>query len=485
MTATPKKQVLIVGLVAPSGTNIKLFKNKLSTLLADNYDVTAHQIKLTNLIENEYADQVKSAAFNDLPQCDQVDKKITLGNKIREVTQDNSIFAKFALHEILECYKKISISGSDRHVIIIDQFKRPEEVRYLENIFGHSFWLVALESTPRERSEYLTSGDSTLVDKARALTKRDENEGQDWGQKMRETYLMAHSIFSAHIQDEPVLRFFDLIFKSHLITPNPDEYFMNMAFSSSLKTGDLSRQVGAVLVTKKLDQFSCGANEVNKFGGGSYWPDGQPHRDLEKEEDANKIRLDDLRKDIAEKIEAKLPDTLGKIMPILEKTKIADITEYQRATHAEMDAILSAARLGISTRGATLYCTTFPCHNCAKHIVSCGIDRVIFLEPYPKSFSIDLHSDAISITGEAEKVSMSEFTGITHVRFRDLFSMVYSTGEKIKRKDDYGKVLPFDRKTTDLKFPFWEESIDVGRKIVLKTFTPEAKLLESTKEKTG
>ena len=44
--------------------------------------------------------------------------------------------------------------------------------------------------------------------------------------------------------------------------------------------------------------------------------------------------------------------------------------------HAEMEALLSCARSGVSTRGATLYSTTFPCHNCAKHIIAAGVARV-------------------------------------------------------------------------------------------------------------
>ncbi|MEJ7655371.1 MAG: deaminase [Chloroflexia bacterium] len=45
--------------------------------------------------------------------------------------------------------------------------------------------------------------------------------------------------------------------------------------------------------------------------------------------------------------------------------------------HAEMSALLDAGRRGVPVQGATLYTTTFPCHNCARHIVGAGIDRVV------------------------------------------------------------------------------------------------------------
>ncbi|MFD2579396.1 deaminase [Novosphingobium colocasiae] len=53
---------------------------------------------------------------------------------------------------------------------------------------------------------------------------------------------------------------------------------------------------------------------------------------------------------------------------------------FSRSVHAEMEAIVSVARIGKgSTVESTLYTTTFPCHNCARHIVAAGITRVVFL----------------------------------------------------------------------------------------------------------
>jgi deoxycytidylate deaminase len=63
-----------------------------------------------------------------------------------------------------------------------------------------------------------------------------------------------------------------------------------------------------------------------------------------------------------------------------------------------MEALMSCARRGITSIGATVYCTTFPCHNCAKHIVAAGIARVVFVEPYSKSKALDFHDDSIVYT---------------------------------------------------------------------------------------
>jgi cytidine deaminase len=119
----------------------------------------------------------------------------------------------------------------------------------------------------------------------------------------------------------------------------------------------------------------------------------------------------------------------------LRDSKVMDLLEFGRVIHAEMSAISDAARLGIPINGGVLYSTTFPCHICAKHIVAAGIDRVVFLEPYPKSYAKELHWDSIEVEGDAvsDKVRFEPFVGISPFRYRDFF-------EKGRRKDDNGKV---------------------------------------------
>ena len=60
------------------------------------------------------------------------------------------------------------------------------------------------------------------------------------------------------------------------------------------------------------------------------------------------------------------------------------------ATHAEQNAIIQVARLGISTEGATLYCTHQPCTMCAKMIVNAGIVRVVYEQGYPDPFAVEI-----------------------------------------------------------------------------------------------
>ena len=55
---------------------------------------------------------------------------------------------------------------------------------------------------------------------------------------------------------------------------------------------------------------------------------------------------------------------------------------------------LTAAKLGISLEGATLYCTHQPCSICAKIIVNSGIKRIVYREGYPDEFAMKILSEA-------------------------------------------------------------------------------------------
>ncbi len=64
------------------------------------------------------------------------------------------------------------------------------------------------------------------------------------------------------------------------------------------------------------------------------------------------------------------------------------------AVHAEQNAIIQAAKLGISVQGATLYCTHQPCVICCKMIINSGIARVVYREGYPDDFSLQLFAES-------------------------------------------------------------------------------------------
>ena len=64
--------------------------------------------------------------------------------------------------------------------------------------------------------------------------------------------------------------------------------------------------------------------------------------------------------------------------------------ELCRALHAEQNAIIQAANLGISTKGATMYVTLQPCVICAKMAINAGIVKIVYKGDYPDELSMGI-----------------------------------------------------------------------------------------------
>lgn len=70
----------------------------------------------------------------------------------------------------------------------------------------------------------------------------------------------------------------------------------------------------------------------------------------------------------------------------------------ERSVHAESNALVFAARHGVSTLGATMFCTASPCLACAGLMINAGIREVVYAEPYRDSAGIErLESAGIDV----------------------------------------------------------------------------------------
>lgn len=60
------------------------------------------------------------------------------------------------------------------------------------------------------------------------------------------------------------------------------------------------------------------------------------------------------------------------------------------AIHAEQNAVIQAAKMGVSVEGATIYVTHQPCSVCTRILINAGVSRIVYLHEYPDKFSLDL-----------------------------------------------------------------------------------------------
>ena len=132
--------------------------------------------------------------------------------------------------------------------------------------------------------------------------------------------------------------------------PSWDEYFMDITRRVATRSTCLRRAVGAILVHDKRIIASG-------YNGG---PSGLAHC----------VDIGCLR----------------------EKLGIPSGQQHElcRGIHAEQNAIIQAARYGVSIEGSVLYCTTQPCTQCTKMLINAGITEIVYAEGYPDDLAREL-----------------------------------------------------------------------------------------------
>lgn len=474
---------LVIGLVGPVGANLKCVVKDL-VLCLDKYGYASKEIHVSGLIENI----VEIPSYDIANDYERTNALMTSGDEARRSTGHNSILALAVVSQIYgqrKVGRDNKLQPLPRHAYIINSLKHPDEVNALRRIYGNAFYLLGVYVAPENRLHYLKRVKNMLECDAKALMQRDESEGQIYGQRMRDTFHL--SDFFVHLEDGDetevqktqaiIGRFLNIIFADPYRTPLFDEFAMFLAFSAATRSADLSRQIGAVIAQGE-DILASGANDCPRPGGGTYWPfqhsdgsvrdvdNGRDYKHGHDRNDEEKLRLvtdvvDRLKR--TWKTNIAMPEWCDEYEKLLQEalasSTIDDITEYGRVVHAEMDALLACARNGISCHGATLYSTTFPCHNCAKHIISAGIKRVVYVEPYPKSKALEFHDDAAfagfqAANPEDRRVAFEPFVGVGPRRFFDLFSMKEGSGFPLYRKDkSTGKILNWTATDGTIRIP--------------------------------
>ena len=139
-----------------------------------------------------------------------------------------------------------------------------------------------------------------------------------------------------------------------------DEYFMGVALLSAQRSKDDSTQVGACIVSDENKILSMGYNGMPSGCCDDEMPWGRSGDTLE--------------------------------------------TKYPYVCHAELNAILNYA--GGSLKNARVYVTLFPCNECVKAIIQCGIRKIVYLS--------DKYADSDAVRASKR---MFDMTGVEYVPY--------------------------------------------------------------------
>ncbi|OFZ78304.1 MAG: hypothetical protein A2583_02255 [Bdellovibrionales bacterium RIFOXYD1_FULL_53_11] len=415
-----------------------------------------------------------------------------------------------------------------RRAYIIDSLKHPAEVYLLRHVYGSAFTLIGIVVADEEtrivrvkNKLKLSAADENSKKEVINLLERDRDSGKKHGQRVADTFHLADYFLdnTADAEDpvnyeipDQLSRLIKIITHSEIMRPTSDETAMFVANGASLQSACLSRQVGACIVNADGDLVSTGKNEPPQAGGGVYtqqdnnstvpttcdgrcgflsMPANSAGGHFQGCSNINEQNT------IIEKILAELPELNEPSKKEDNKRKIregsiGDLLEFSRAVHAEMTALLVAAKTGRVTQGCRMFVTTFPCHYCARHIVCAGIDEVQYIEPYPKSKALSLHFDAITSNrgdwtppSQVDKTLLAAKSAmmlhnavsekkVSEIEFSKLFSKVQKkvlfrpfTGVAPRL---YGRVFRQDRKLKDkltgekkIQLPEWSDPWYIGK----------------------
>jgi deoxycytidylate deaminase len=466
---------LVIGLCGPIGTEIHNVSSKIKEILENEYSYKVIEIRLSRLIERNtgkiFSGNGESSEYLRIRDL------IERGNEIRKKVSPR-VLAECAIKRIgveRELQRKRFEESKDprdkqrRLCYIIDSIKNKSEYDLLKSVYRDLFYSFGVFS-PKEFRVTNLKNRGLKDQEIYSLINQDSGEETDYGQSVAITFML--SDFFIRIDNNirkslegKIKRYFHLIFGTDIITPYSDETAMYLAASAAGNSGCLSRQVGAAVTDKDGEVLSVGWNDVPKFGGGVYIShkeitDGSDdHRckcldpkvcfnSREKDIILSKIESDmfssfnEFERELGFLLQRNLKDSftpeLYESIQVLAKERFKDeikhkveecgvknLIEYSRSIHAEMHAIIKGAQKTSDRMvGGKLFCTTFPCHNCARHIVMAGIHEVYYIEPYSKSLAEKLHSDSITSSEPLQnKVRIMMYDGVSPNRYMDLFKM--------------------------------------------------------------
>lgn len=461
-------KTLDVKTITEINNNIKEKKyNKISPDYCDIYDNYLKELnilktkikanpdyKILNLIMQNFGDNIRK---NGDPFDDR--GEIKSGNECLIAEEANCLIKFF----------RNRIDGKDTNHFIVECFRNPSEVEFFRNRY-YEFYLLSLFADFKTREKRRTE-DYNPLPLSQEMDDRDSGEKNKTNEIYKQNVSRCVYLSDIAINNEnnnegslkefygKLIEYYALMLNPGCVTPTFDETFMNQAYSLSLRSSCLSRQVGAVIVGKNGyvvgagwndpgdGQIGCGYRQIVDIENLSSDilptnPDTKKERFFRKHlinqnlikfkskeecicfKDAYSrfVLMKESKKIIEEhEVEFKEFGIKGEDKEKIGKWLIEDMKikrlEYCRALHAEENALLQTSKIGgVGVKGGKIFTTTFPCELCAKKIYQAGIEEIVFTEPYPESISKEVFlEDSVS----KKKIKQTQFEGVkSHSYFR-------------------------------------------------------------------
>lgn len=463
VASTPE---LVIALVTGLGTSVgPVVEDFRAALQAVNYRMEF--VRVSELIHELSAARPPSATA-----ATHAEQLMDEGDRLREAVAHGGAACALALTKIRQ--QRSTESGSaltEREGVatLVQSLKHPEEVRLLRTVYGPRLLVVGVSASLEQREHALRDRlrdehpghppEWYVGETTRLLIRDEKDQSRILGQRVRDAFSEADAfvwVQPGSPSTQAIRRIIELVFGKPFETPTKDEQGMFFAYAAQFRSAASGRQVGAALVDPEGELLVTGTNEVPRPAGGQYWAGDHPdHRDYQSGAESNDHHKYMLVQDALHRLSSagwiakeQLVDGMDLLTARaldpggpLHDSRVGDLIEFGRVAHAEMAAISTAGRRGTPLRGATLYTTTFPCHECARLIIAAGIDRVVYIDPYPKSQVFDMYGHQVSTGGsgaaESGKLPFVPFHGVAP----RLYPAVFAMGSR--RRDSLGRFQPW------------------------------------------
>ncbi|MCP3942759.1 MAG: hypothetical protein GY710_14915 [Desulfobacteraceae bacterium] len=343
-------------------------------------------------------------------------------------------------------------SKNQNALIVIECFRNPYEIEYFR-AKESEFYVFSISADKDIRQQrvnkigYFDEGRNKRLQGRKNLTSEVYKLAVETCVQLSDIAISNNSQDYQEKTFQKILEYLALIKNPGCIPPTHHELYMHIAYSNSLKSTCISRQVGAVITGPK--GFIVGAG-WNAPGFGQVGCAFRSRTDL-LNIDNIPLTTENVDKTQFKKILKKMQgeyvcykDIMSQIerekkYPYCsscqkEKADTNDIKrlEYCRALHAEENAILQSAKIGgMPIEHGVLYTTTYPCELCAKKLYQIGIRKVYYTEAYPESISKE-----VFLKDGTKTIEMIAFEGVKSNSYFRIFKAFYNKKDLLKIKLD-------------------------------------------------
>lgn len=412
----------------------------------DIYDFYFEMLpEFTRLLKDEFSKINKNLYYN-LYQ--------TMGRNIRMsgsaynnvFKAENIYLMPQRINKMIKILRKRNYKDKTGVRIVIDSLKNPYEINFFKDRYS-SFYSFAIHTDEVERNRRLVNNVKLSFDDIKRI---DENEYNEKIKYEEEFYAQSipscFQIADIHVNNPEnllgklefenlkleIIKYVSLIMHPGIINPTHIERCMNVAYTSKVNSGCLSRNVGAVITDRNFSILSIGWNST---------PEGQVDCKLRSMESLISCRNSDEFSDyeLSDEFKSKIEEKYNEVVKAKNFGGLPlnfcfkDIYDkknqvHTRSLHAEENAFLQLIKNGVqNSDDRKLFTTASPCVLCSKKAYHLGIREIYYIDHYS-----DIGEIHIIKQGEKNRrPKMIQFTGAIGNAYFKLFHSIMPMKDEI------------------------------------------------------